>query len=94
MIRLYLLIIGCCLFTHLSAQEYQLSEIEDIAYTIFNRGPRYIQGGDHTHPTKQIASMQAINRNETNYMYLANAENSLGWVILSNEKTYPTASHE
>ena len=23
-------------------------------------------------------------------MYLANAENSLGWVILSNEKTYPT----
>lgn len=73
-----------------SAQEYQLSEIEDIAYTFFNKVPRYRQGGNHTHPKKQIASIQAINRNDTNYMYCANAENSLGWVILSNEKTYPT----
>ena len=85
-----LIILLLCIGSFIHAQEYQLSEIEDIAYTFFNRGPRYIQGGDHTHPTKQIASMQAINRNETNYMYLANAENSLGWVILSNEKTYPT----
>lgn len=89
-----LIILLLCVGSFIHAQEYQLSEIEDISYTFFNRGPRYIQGGDHTHPTKQIASMQAINRNETNYMYLANAENSLGWVILSNEKTYPTASHE
>ena len=81
-----MIILLLCVGSFIHAQEYQLSEIEDIAYTFFNRGPRYIQGGDHTLPTKQIASMQAINRNETNYMYLANAENSLGWVILSNEK--------
>ncbi len=72
------------------AQEYQITEIEEIAYEFFNKGPQYIQGLDHTHPIKQIASIQAINRNSTNYMYLANIENSLGWVILSNEKTYPS----
>lgn len=85
-----LIILLLCVGSFIHAQEYQLSELEDIAYTFFNKGPRYIQGIDHTHPTKQIASIQAINRNDTNYMYLANAENSLGWVILSNEKTYPT----
>ena len=85
-----LIILLLCVGSFIHAQEYQLSEIEDIAYTFFNKGPRYIQGVEHTHPKKQIASIQAINRNDTNYMYLANAEDSLGWVILSNEKTYPT----
>ena len=72
------------------AQEYQITEIEEIAYAFFNKGPQYIQGVEHTCPTKQIASIQAINRNSTDYMYLVNTENSLGWLILSNEKTYPS----
>ena len=72
------------------AQEYQITEIEEIAYAFFNKGPQYIQGVEHTRPTKQIASIQAINRNSTDYMYLVNTENSLGWLILSNEKTYPS----
>ena len=46
MIRLYLLIIGCCLFTLLSAQEYQLSEIEDIAYSFLVATPQYAPGVD------------------------------------------------
>ena len=72
------------------AQEYQITEIEEIAYAFFNKGPQHIQGVEHTRPTKQIASIQAINRNSTDYMYLVNTENSLGWLILSNEKTYPS----
>lgn len=40
-----LIILLLCVGSFIHAQEYQLSEIEDIAYTFFNRGPRYIQGG-------------------------------------------------
>lgn len=31
-----------------------------------------------------------ITRDSTDYMYIVNAEDSAGWVIVSNEKTYPT----
>lgn len=79
-----------CVSAIMHAQEYQITEIEEIAYAFFNKGPQYIQGVEHTRPTKQIASIQAINRNSTDYMYLVNTENSLGWLILSNEKTYPS----
>ena len=90
--HLYILFVFCVNWMIVSAQEYQLSEIEDIAYTFFNKGKgtQYLQGVNHTHPKKQIATIQTINRNDTNYMYLANAVNSLGWVILANEKKYPT----
>ena len=57
-----LIILLLCVGSFIHAQEYQLSEIEDIAYTFFNRGPRYIQGGDHTHPTKQIAAPATTHR--------------------------------
>lgn len=79
-----------CISSIVYAQEYQIAEVEEIAYAFFNKCPKYVQGSNHTHLTRQIASIQALNRNDTNYMYLANTENSLGWVILSNEKTYPT----
>ena len=79
-----------CISSIVYAQEYQIAEVEEIAYAFFNKCPKYVQGSNHTHLTRQIASIQALNRHDTNYMYLANTENSLGWVILSNEKTYPT----
>ena len=77
-----------CVSAIMHAQEYQITEIEEIAYAFFNKGPQYIQGVEHTRPTKQIASIQAINRNSTDYMYLVNTENSLVWLILSNEKNH------
>ena len=85
-----LIIFLLCVGSIIHAQEYQLAEIEGIAYTFFNKGPQHIQGVNHNHPKKQIASIQTVNRNDTSYMYLANTEDSLGWVILANEKTYPT----
>ncbi len=85
-----LILLLLCVSGIIHAQEYQMAEVEEIAYAFFNEDPQYTQGINHTYPTKHIASIQAINRNETNYMYLANTENSLGWVVLSNEKKYPT----
>lgn len=87
---LYLLIIISCFYTHLCAQEYRIEEIEDIAYSFFDAAPQYAPGIDGAHPTRQISSIEAISRDSTNYMYIANTDNSLGWVIVSNEKTYPT----
>ena len=72
--RLYLLIIGCCLFTRLSAQEYQLSEIEDIAYSFLAANPQYVNP-----LIREISSIEAISRDTTNYMYIANIVNSSGF---------------
>lgn len=77
--RLYLLIIGCCLFTRLSAQEYQLSEIEDIAYSFLAATPQYAPGVDGNPLIREILSIEAISRDSTNYMCIANIENSSGF---------------
>jgi hypothetical protein len=77
--RLYLLIIGCCLFTRLSAQEYQLSEIEDIAYSFLAANPQYAPGVDGNPLIREILSIEAISRDSTNYMCIANTENSSGF---------------
>lgn len=77
--RLYLLIIGCCLFTRLSAQEYQLSEIEDIAYSFLAANPQYVPGVDGNPLIREISSIEAISRDTTNYMYIANIVNSSGF---------------
>lgn len=79
MIRLYLLIIGCCLFTRLSAQEYQLSEIEDIAYSFLVATPQYAPGVDGNPLIREILSIEVISRDSTNYMCIANIENSSGF---------------
>ena len=86
--RLIFLITMCCIYISLCAQEYQMSEIETIAYSFFNASPQYSPGIDGNHSTKQISSIEAILRDSINYMYIVNAEQSSGWVILSNEKRY------
>lgn len=83
-----LLLFFACITTH--AQEYSITEIDSIAYTFFNEGPQYAPGIDGNHTAKQISSIEAISRDSTDYMYIVNAEDSAGWVIVSNEKTYPT----
>ena len=88
--RLYLLIIISCLYTHLCAQEYQIEEIEEIAYSFFAATTQYAPGVNGNHPIREISSIEAIARDTTNYMYIANTVNSSGWVILSNEKKYPS----
>ena len=63
------------------AQEYSITEIEDMAYSFFNAAPQHAPGTDGNFPTKQISSIEAISRNSTNYMYIANAEDSAGWFL-------------
>ena len=72
--RLYLLIIIYCVHIHSYAQEYQMSEIDSIAYTFFNEGLQYSPEIGDNHPTKQISSIEAISRDSTDYMYIVNAE--------------------
>ena len=87
--RLYLLIIIYCVHIYSYAQEYQIAEVEEIAYSFFNANQQYALGKGNN-PTKQISSIAAISRDSTNYMYLANTTDSAGWVVISNEKAYPT----
>ena len=88
--RLYLLIIIYCVHIHSYAQEYQITEVEESACSFFNASQQYAPGIDGNHSKKQISSIAAISRDSTNYMYLANTIDSAGWVVISNEKAYPT----
>lgn len=88
--RLCFFIIVCLGCPFLYTQEYQISEIEDIAYSFFNQSPQYAHGINGNLSTRDITSVEAIVRDSVNYMYIVNTENPIGWVILSNEKRYPT----
>ena len=83
----FLLLLYICANTH--AQEYSIAEIDSIAYNFFNHNPQYTPSIDGSIPTKQISSIETIERDGTNYMYIVNTEESAGWIIVSNEKTYP-----
>lgn len=84
---IYILFI-LCLSYNIYAQEYLITEIEDMAYSFFNQNPQFAPGVDGSHSARQISSIESISRNNVNYMYIANAEDSAGWVIISNEKRY------
>ena len=77
----------CC---DIYTQEYLLTEIEDIAISFLNRKSQDASTRNSTIVTKQISNIEAIIRNNSDYMYIVNTENSAGWVIISNEKSYPT----
>ena len=77
-----------CLSYSMHAQEFSMVEVESIAYSFFNQNPQYTPGIEGNHPTKQISSIEAISRDSTDYMYIVNAEDSAGWVIISNEQKY------
>ena len=72
--RLYLLIIIYCVHIHSYAQEYQITEVEEIAYSFFNASQQYAPGINGNHPTKQISSIEEISWDSTDYMYIVNAE--------------------
>lgn len=57
-------------------QEYQITEVEEIAYSFFNASQQYAPGINGNHPKKQISSIEAISRDSTNYMYLVNTADS------------------
>ncbi len=90
--RIYYILFFLCLYEIIQAQEYQMAEIEHIAYSFFNQNPQHIIGTDssQSQTIKQIASIEPISRDSKDYMYIVNTEGSNGWVILSNEKAYPT----
>ena len=83
-----LIILLLCVGSFIHAQEYQITEVEEIAYSFFNASQQYAPGVDGSHSAKQISSIDSISRDNVNYMYIANAEDSAGWVIISNEKRY------
>ena len=72
------------------AQEYQLTEIEDIAMSFLNRKSQNTTTRSTTAASKQVSNIKAVIRNNFDYMYVVNTEDSSGWVIVSNEKRYPT----
>lgn len=74
-----LIILLLCVGSFIHAQEYQLSEIEDIAYSFLAATPQYVPGVDGNPLIREILSIEAITRDTTNYMYIANTENSLGF---------------
>ena len=76
-----------CICTIGNAQEYKIEEIENIAYSFFNSNVQ--QDARSSNVQKKVATIEAIRRDSTNYMYLVNATDSSGWVILANEKAYP-----
>ena len=77
----------CC---GLCAQEYHLAEIQDIAFSFLNRHCANTYSRRNTASPKQLSNIETIVRDSTCYMYLINTEDAAGWVMLSNEKRYPT----
>ena len=74
-----LIILLLCVGSFIHAQEYQLSEIEDIAYSFLVATPQYAPGVDGNPLIREILSIEAISRDFTNYMCIANIENSSGF---------------
>lgn len=74
-----LIILLLCVVSFIQAQEYQLSEIEDIAYSFHAATPQYAPGVDGNPLIREILSIEAITRDTTNYMYIANTVNSSGF---------------
>ncbi len=72
------------------AQEYRLTEIQDIAFSFLNRHLANTYSRSNTAFTKQLSNIETIGRDSTCYMYVINTEDAAGWVMLSNEKRYPT----
>lgn len=63
-----LIILLLCVGSFIHAQEYQLSELEDIAYTFFNRDTLHVVNKDSVCLTKQIASIEAIQRDSIDFL--------------------------
>lgn len=74
-----LIILLLCVGSFIHAQEYQLSEIEDIAYSYLAATPQYAPGVDGNPLIREFLSIEAISRDSTNYMCIANTENSSGF---------------
>ena len=72
--RLYLLIIIYYVHIHSYSQEYQITEVKEIAYSFFNASQQYAPGINGNHTAKQISSIEAISQDSTDYMYIVNAE--------------------
>lgn len=50
------------------AQEYQITEIENIAYSFFNRDTLHIVDKDSVYLTKQIATIESIQRDSIGFL--------------------------
>lgn len=70
------------------AQEYKLAEVENIVQNFFAQKIQK-ESRNETLTSTINFSLDSITRNGIKYMYIANAENSTGWVVVSNEKKYP-----
>ena len=85
----YILLFAIFFSVRCYAQEYSMEDIEDYAGSILNlHTPQHNQGEAVRPIGKKIESIKGINRNNKAYLYVANAADSCGWVILANEKSY------
>lgn len=85
------IIIFLFLSINLVAQEYSVDELYNKARLFFARPTSMQQEMDKQSATSapvNISSLEAIERQGVNYMYVANRADSMGWVILSNERQY------
>lgn len=85
------IIIFLSLSLNLVAQEYSIDELYDKARLFFAQSTSMQQEVDiqsANSAPEEISSLEAIERHGVNYMYVANRADSMGWVILSNERQY------
>ena len=75
----------------LVAQEYSIDELYDKACLFFaqsNSMQQELGIQNAVSVPVDISSLEAIERHGISYMYVANRADSMGWVILSNERQY------
>lgn len=89
---LYTLLITIFFVMQCYAQEYSIDDIGNYAENILNLQASPRNQAKATIPVKKkVESVKSIGRNNKTYLYIANAADSCGWVILANEKSYSSA---
>ena len=85
------LILCCVVYSFCSycyAQEYTIEEIKHDALAVLNGSVQVYTTDRVSVSQKEIQSVTPLNRNSKPYLYIVNAADSAGWVIVSNEQRY------
>ena len=85
------LILCCVVYSFCSycyAQEYTIEEIKHDALAVLNGSVQVYTTDRVSASQKEIQSVTPINRDSKPYLYIVNAADSAGWVIVSNEQRY------
>lgn len=88
-----LFVLLAMLLLNIKAQELILPEVEDIALGVLESTresdfARMTTFGANDAEPLEVQSIVPIERDSTTYMYTVNMRDSMGWVIVANEKSY------